>query len=109
VRIIIALMWLAAGPGGAALQATFACHHGATSHRSSHQRPRSHEIPTGPCFCDQMTNGFDLALSQTLHPRVITAPVWRAAIVTVQDPVPSGLPLTSSPTPPTPPPNRFVG
>src|SRR3989441_11672136 len=57
---LAAACWLFAGPGGATSRALLACHHHATHHAAGGH----HTLPSdGPCFCDEMTGGSDLALS----------------------------------------------
>ncbi len=99
--------WLAAGPGGATLQAVLACRHHAM--HQSHGQHHPGGAPTdGPCFCDEMTGGLDLAVS-------VAVPAPLAAEPTVLLPVaePSDVslfPLPSSPSfaPVSPPPNGLA-
>src|SRR5579884_3087130 len=50
--------WLAGGPGGLVLRATLACRHQAMPPLHHHA-----DLPGGgPCFCEAMTPGADLAM-----------------------------------------------
>ncbi len=105
--LVAAACWLAAGPGGATLQAVLACRHHAM--HQSHGQHHPGGAPTdGPCFCDEMTGGLDLAVS-------VAVPAPLAAEPTVLLPVaePSDVslfPLPSSPSfaPVSPPPNGLA-
>jgi len=73
------------------------------SHGGHHQTPTD-----GPCFCDEMTGGSDLAIS-------VAVPAPFAAEPTILEPVvepsrASRFPLPSSPSfaPVSPPPNRLA-
>ena len=75
--LLVGALWLCAGPGRVSLQAVLACQHHPGEHAHS---SGGHSAPTqGPCFCDEMTGGFDLAMSPALPapvrlPVVVTAP-----------------------------------
>jgi hypothetical protein len=57
---LAAICWLAAGPGGATLQGMLACRH----HAVHQSHPGHGATPAdGPCFCDEMTGGSDVAVS----------------------------------------------
>ena len=101
---LAAACWLAAGPGGTTTRALLVCHHHATHHAAGsggHHTPPS----DGPCFCDEMTGGSDLALSVAVAEPPPTSP----AIATPEQMLlyPSLFPLPPSPSfsPTTPPPN----
>src|SRR5205823_1713775 len=66
-----AACWLFAGPGGATARALLACRHHATHHAAGGH----HTVPSdGPCFCDEMTGGSDLALSVAVAEPPPTSP-----------------------------------
>lgn len=77
--LLVGAFWFSAGPGGACLRAVLACRHHAAEHAHS---PAAPPAPAqGPCFCAEMTGGFDVALSVALPapaevPVVATAPEW---------------------------------
>src|SRR3989442_6996501 len=67
---LAAACWLAAGPGGATVDALIACRH----HQAHHAHGGHAGAPSnGPCFCGEMTGGSDLVMS----PAVPAAPVAR--------------------------------
>ncbi len=98
---LAALCWLAAGPGGETVREVLVCRHHAAHHAAGHHASSPAD---GPCFCDQMTGGLDLAVSTAvptpLVPQVATRPV------VVESQHPPLFPLPSSPafTPASPPP-----
>jgi len=97
--------WLAAGPGGASLVAGLACHHHLSAAHSGHH----HGVPAdGPCFCDQMTGGSDLAVSAALPAPLVAPPV--VTIAARVQPCLSPVPLPPSPfhSPQTRPPNGLA-
>ncbi|HMH83271.1 MAG TPA: hypothetical protein VK531_10400 [Gemmatimonadales bacterium] len=102
---LAAACWLAAGPGGETTRALLACHHDAAHHASG----AHHAAPSdGPCFCDQMTGGLDLAVSTAVPTPPVASPAV-AAIVRVVT-YPSLFPLPPSPLlGPTPPPPNGLG
>ncbi|HEV2751450.1 MAG TPA: hypothetical protein VGV12_13085 [Gemmatimonadales bacterium] len=99
---LAAACWLAAGPGGETTRALLACSHEAMHHAGG----AHHSMPTdGPCFCDQMGGGLDLAVSTAVPtpptPQVaLTAPIARVA-----DAAPFTLPRSPAFSPVPPPPN----
>lgn len=101
---LAAACWLAAGPGGVPIQAAIACQHHALHQPLHAGHPAA---PTdGPCFCDEMSRGLDLAVSAA-----VPAPVVAAAILTPShDALPplSPFPLPHSPSfaPESPPPDE---
>jgi len=101
VFTLAALCWLGAGPGGATVREVLVCRHHAAHHAAGHHATSPAD---GPCFCDQMTGGLDLAVSTAvptpLVPQVATRPV------VVESQHPPLFPLPSSPafTPASPPP-----
>jgi hypothetical protein len=102
---LAATCWLAAGPGSGTVREWLACRHNAVHHMAGHHATS----PTdGPCFCDQMTGGLDLAVSTA----VPTPPVPGLTLVAPAA-VPAGpsvFPLPSSPAfTPTPPPPIGLG
>jgi hypothetical protein len=100
--LLAAGCWLAAGPGGLAIYASLVCRQQQMHHH------HHHGAPTGPCVCDQMGGGSDLAISETLPAPVPSGAVWSAPTLVV-DPSVSVVPVPSiSPTPPTPPPNAAL-
>jgi len=105
VFTLAALCWLGAGPGGATVRELLACRHHAMHHLTSQHASSPSD---GPCFCDQMTGGLDLAVS-TAVPTPDVPQV--ASLPPVIDPVhPSLFPLPSSPAfTPTPPPPIGLG
>src|SRR5207237_970596 len=79
---LAAACWLAAGPGGATLQAVLACRH--------HALHQPHPGHTGapkdaPCFCGQMTGSADLALSVAVPAPL---PAAQQRTVTFEEPSP---------------------
>src|SRR2546430_5098194 len=90
---------LAAGPGGATVREVLVCSHHAAHHQAGHHATSPAD---GPCFCDQMTGGLDLAVSTAAAtpplPQVASLPpVVRPAHPSLFPPPPSpGL----TPTPP---------
>jgi hypothetical protein len=102
---LAALCWLAAGPGGVTVQALLAC-----GHHAMHQSHDGHggAPANGPCFCDEMTGGSDLAVSMAVPTPPVASP-----LVAVPDaaPMDAGLfPLPPSPVfPPIPPPPNGLG
>jgi hypothetical protein len=101
---IAAACWLAAGPGGVTLQALLACRH-----HAMHQAHPGHNgggAPTdGPCFCDEMTGGSDLAVSTAVPAPPVSLPILSTPSEMATSP--SLFPLPPSPffTPTPPPPN----
>lgn len=69
---LAAACWLAAGPGGVTVQALLACRHHAM-HQSHPGHDTSGRPSDGPCFCGEMINGSDLAVS-TAAPTPPAAP-----------------------------------
>jgi len=99
--VLATACWLAAGPGGETTRALIACSHEAMHHAAGghHSAPAS-----GPCFCDQMTGGLDLAVSTAVPapptPHVaVVAPITRTA-----NPRPFTLPPSPALSPVPPPP-----
>lgn len=104
VLALAAGCWLAGGPGGVTLQAIARCLH----HPVTHAGHGSSVPSEGPCFCDKMTGGSDVAVSAA-----VPAPVGPDLVVTppaVDLPFP--LPASSfpafSPAPEPPPPNPLA-
>ncbi len=97
---LAAVCWLAAGPGGGTLQALLACRH----HMLHQSHPGHHPAPpAGPCFCGEMTGGFDLAVSPAIPVPLASGPAIVTAVRAVV--YPSRFPVPPSPAfPPTPPP-----
>src|SRR2546430_6119058 len=99
---LAAACWLFAGPGGATARALLACRHHATHHAAGGH----HTVPSdGPCFCDEMTGGSDLALSVA-----VAEPPPPSPPIRTPEPMllyPSLFPFPPSPSfsPTTPPPN----
>ena len=96
---VASLCWLAAGPAGNTIREVIACRH-----HVQHHAHVGHGAPTdGPCFCDQMTGGSDLAVAEAM-PAPLAVPEIRVALVAV--PVSAALfPLPASPAfAPAPPP-----
>ena len=99
---LAALCWLAAGPGGAALQGVLACRHHATHepHPGHGGRPAD-----GPCFCGEMTGNADLALSVAVPAPLPAAPAIAMPERALVGPPLFPLPPSPSFSPTTPPPN----
>jgi hypothetical protein len=104
VYAFAATCWLA-GPGGVTLDALLACRH-----HQVHQTHAGHtDTPPGsPCFCSEMTNGLDVAVSVAAP-----APLATQLVVTVARRVAaqaSHFPLPPSPSfaPESPPPNALA-
>src|SRR5256885_6903002 len=104
---LAAACWLAAGPGGATTRALLVCHHHATHHAAA--RGAHHTLPSdGPCFCDEMTGGLDLALSTAVPTPEM--PGLTPVAPTAQPSDPSLFPLPASPSfAPIPPPPNGLG
>src|SRR5690348_490225 len=102
---VAAACWLAAGPGGETTRALLACSHEAMHHARGHH----HTGPTdGPCFCDQMTGGLDLAVSTA----VPTPPTPHLAVATPITRTANSRSFTLPPSPalsPVPPPPIVLG
>ncbi len=99
---VVAVCWLAAGPGGVTVQAALACRHHAMHLAHTH----GHPLPAGtPCFCDEMTGGSDLAVSPALPAPLAVPPVAAAptALLPIVSHFPS--PVSRAVAPLTPPPN----
>jgi hypothetical protein len=101
--VLAALCWVAAGPGDVTLRALMACRPDAMHMGHHDARP-----PDGPCFCGQMTGGWDLAVSPAV-PAPLAAPAAIPAPAAEPN-VPSRFPLPSSPAfpPVSPPPNGLA-
>jgi hypothetical protein len=98
---VAAACWLAAGPGGETTRALLACSHETMHHAAGGH----HSAPTdGPCFCDQMTGGLDLAVSTAAPTPPVGSPAAVPTIIVLDRP---HFTLPPSPTfsPITPPPN----
>src|SRR6266850_754036 len=102
---LAAACWLAAGPGGSTTRALLACHHYAAHHAAGGH----HTLPSdGPCFCDDMTGGLDLAVSTAVPAPRLALPAVAAPPRVALDP--SLFPLPPSPLfSPTPPPPNGLG
>lgn len=103
---VAAACWLAAGPGGATLQAVLACRH-----HAMHQSHDGHHpgTPTdGPCFCDEMTGGSDLALSVAVPAPLGAEPAMLLPVAERWDVSPFPLPPSPAFPPVSPPPNRLA-
>lgn len=101
---VVALCWMAAGPGGVVVRAQRACHHtamGAHHARISQSRQGS---TGGPCFCSRMVGAFDQALSVALPSLVSPLVLTVSPIVSVADPLLRPFPPSQSAGPETPPP-----
>jgi hypothetical protein len=101
--MLAAACWLAAGPGGETTRALLACSHEAMHHAGGGH----HSAPTdGPCFCDQMAGGLDLAVSTAAPTPPVPSPGVVVPTVLLMNP--STFPLPPSPafSPLFPPPNR---
>src|SRR3989442_2108326 len=87
---LAAACWLAAGPGGATVDALIACRH----HQAHHAHGGHPGAPSnGPWFCGEMTGGSDLVMSPALPAALVARPVlagWRGAC-------PCPAPLSASP------------
>ena len=96
-----ALCWLAAGPGGVTVQALAACRH-----HAMHQSHAGHGgAPSdGPCFCDEMTGGSDLAVSTAMPtppaPSAVVAGAERVAVFPSRFPIPPSPVFAPTPPPP---------
>jgi len=99
---VAAACWIAAGPGGETTRALLACSHEAMHHAAGGH----HSAPTdGPCFCDQMTGGLDLAVSTAAPTPPVRSPVVTVPTIMVIDPPYFPLPPSPAFSPITPPPN----
>jgi len=102
---LAAACWLAAGPGGLTVREVFVCRHHVAHHMVG-QHPTT--PPDGPCFCDQMTGGLDLAVSTAMPtpdvPQVATLPP-----VAESSPASRIPPPASQTYPPVPPPPIALG
>ncbi|HYL55414.1 MAG TPA: hypothetical protein VEU73_07535 [Gemmatimonadales bacterium] len=102
---VAATCWIAAGAGGETTRALLACSHEMMHHAAGGH----HSAPTGgPCFCDQMTSGLDLAVSTAAPTPPVGSPVVAVPMMIVMDR--SRFPLPPSPafSPIPPPPNRVA-
>jgi len=105
VFTLAALCWLGAGPGGATVREVLVCRHHAAHHAAGHHATSPAD---GPCFCDEMTGGLDLAVS-TAVPTPLVPQLAILAPAAASSPV-SRIPHPASPTyPPTPPPPIGLG
>ncbi|HZI22431.1 MAG TPA: hypothetical protein VFD76_07925 [Gemmatimonadales bacterium] len=98
--VLASLCWLAAGPAGGTIREVLACQH----HARHHAHP-GHSAPTdGPCFCDQMTGGSDLAVAEAMpaRPAVPAVSVVLVAISVYASPF--RLPASPAFAPASPPP-----
>ncbi|MGH7548010.1 MAG: hypothetical protein ACREMM_07540 [Gemmatimonadales bacterium] len=103
--LLAASCWLAAGPGGVTIQAMTACQH----HETQVPHGDHSGVPSdGPCFCDEMTGGSDLALSPAVPAPVVAPPVVTPTVRAQLDPSPFSLPPSPSFAPIPPPPNGLV-
>jgi len=70
-----------------------------------HARGHAHTAPTdGPCFCDQMTGGLDLAVSTAVRTPPTPQLAVAARITRVANPRPFTLPPSPALSPVPPPP-----
>jgi hypothetical protein len=91
--------WLLAGPGGLVLRAALAC-------RNGHMHmDMNHHSGAHPCVCDQMADGFDLAVSPTVPAPLAAGRLVVHVVLTLRDPATPAFPSSTPRTPPTPPPN----
>src|SRR5881275_2995253 len=84
--LLAAGSWLAAGPGGATVRAVIACRHHAAhqAHPGGAGGPGGrHEpaSPDGPCFCGEMTGGWDVAVSPALAAPSLLQPVLPGTVL----------------------------
>ncbi len=100
--MLAAACWLAAGPGGETTRALLAC-----SHEAMHHTGRGHHsTPTdGPCFCDQMAGGLDLAVSTAVPTPPVVPPLLAMPRLIVMDRSRFALPPSPAFSPISPPPN----
>src|SRR2546425_7465808 len=90
---LAAACWLAAGPGGATVDALIACRH----HQAHHAHGGHAGAPSnGPCFCGEMTGGSDLVMSPAVPAALLARPVLAALLRLALHPAP--LPLSPFPT-----------
>ena len=103
--LVLAVCWLAVGPGAVTLRAVADCRHHHLAHHQHHQ-PGTPSPDGAPCFCGEMSQGGDL----TVPPAVpdLDAPAARisAVIAAVPFPLPPAPFPSFSPQPEPPPPNR---
>ena len=102
---LAAACWLAGGPGGVTLDALLACRH----HQAHHTHGGHAGTPSGgPCFCSEMTDTSDVAVSVAV-PAPLATPLDIAVERRVAD-SPSPFPLPPSPSfaPESPPPNALA-
>jgi hypothetical protein len=100
-----ATCWIAAGPGGETARALLACSHETMHHAAG----RHHSAPAdGPCFCDQMTGGLDLAVSTAAPTPPVVSPVVVRPTVLVMDRSRFLVPPSPAFSPISPPPNRVA-
>ncbi len=98
--LLFGAFWLSAGPGRESLQALLGCTHDPVGH--AHSAP--HAPTPGPCFCDEMTGGFDQALSPAAPTLGAVPVVATAAELDCGYPLLFPLPPSPSLTPDSPPP-----
>ena len=101
---LAAVCWLTAGPGGLTVREVLVCRH----HMAHHMAGQTSSPADGPCVCDQMTGGLDLAVSSAVPAPLAHDVGLRPPVVA---PLPtSRFPLPASPTyAPTPPPPNALG
>src|SRR5690242_5841256 len=100
--VLAAACWVAAGPGGETTRALIACSHAAMHHMGA---PHHSAPADGPCFCDQMTGGSDLAVSTAVPTPPVAAPAVAIPVGIVLYQSVSPLPASPSFAPVPPPPN----
>jgi len=102
---LAAACWLAAGPGGATVDALIACRH----HQAHHAHGGHAGAPgNGPCFCGEMTGGSDLAMSPAVPAPLVAQPVVAVALRCASHPSPFPVPPSPSFAPESPPPNALA-
>jgi len=102
---LAAACWLAAGPGGATVDALIACRH----HQAHHAHGGHAGAPSnGPCFCGEMTGGSDLVMSPAVPAALVARPVMAVVLRCASYPAPFPLPPSPSFAPESPPPNALA-
>ncbi|HVH09452.1 MAG TPA: hypothetical protein VM736_06620 [Gemmatimonadales bacterium] len=104
--LVVALgLWLAAGPGGLTLREILTCSDHPTHHMGGPHHAPAHP---GPCFCDQMTQGLDFAVSLAV-PTPPASPLSFVVPPTGPERPARVTPPASPAFPPTPPPPDAIG
>ena len=108
--LLAAGSWIAAGPGGATVRALIACRHHSAHQAHPGRAGGGHNpaSPDGPCFCGEMTGGWDVAVSPALAAPSPLQPVLPGTVLERSHPSSFLLPPSPSFAPISPPPDRVA-